>query len=253
MSDHHVGVGVVQPDLFEAEWAARSWLSQLLQDSKLYTRSDDYMKLLQFVARLRNFAPFNAMLLHVQRPGLSYAASERDWHDRFGRHPREGARPLLILRPFGPVAFVYDVLDTEGESMPEDVASFPACGAIDAFQISRFVKVCDGKGIKWQWLDAGDHKAGSIRVVRRASCEKERSSYLMQVNRNHPPASQFATLAHELGTCLLDIWVRMLISAPRFGPDSITASRSLKPSPWHSSCASATGYRRSPRPISPTT
>lgn len=223
MSDHHVGVGVVQPDLFEAEWAARSWLSQLLQDSKLYTRSDDYMKLLQFVARLRNFAPFNAMLLHVQRPGLSYAASERDWHDRFGRHPREGARPLLILRPFGPVAFVYDVLDTEGESMPEDVASFPACGAIDAFQISRFVKVCDGKGIKWQWLDAGDHKAGSIRVVRRASCEKERSSYLMQVNRNHPPASQFATLAHELGH----------LSLGHLGPDAYLGAP-LRPGLDHS-------------------
>lgn len=63
-------------------------------------------ELLDFVVRLRNFAPFNAMLLHVQKPGLSYAASEHDWRNRFGRWPKDGARPLLILLPFSPVGLV---------------------------------------------------------------------------------------------------------------------------------------------------
>jgi hypothetical protein len=54
------------------------------------------------------------MLLQVQKPGLNYAASEYDWRDRFDRTIKEGARPLLILWPFGPVALVYDELDTEG-------------------------------------------------------------------------------------------------------------------------------------------
>src|ERR1039458_5077229 len=92
-------------DLFETE-AARSLLDQLLTDSRLYTKSKDYQDLLDFVVRLRNFAPFNAMLLQVQKPGLSYAASAHDWRERFGRTPQEGARPLLILWPFGPVALV---------------------------------------------------------------------------------------------------------------------------------------------------
>src|SRR3989338_5854582 len=112
-----------QEDLLEAD-AARSLLDQLLSDSRLYTQSKDYKALLDFVVRLRNFAPFNAMLLQVQKPGLSYAASARDWQVRFCRTPKEGARPLLILWPFGPVALVYDVLDTEGDSLTEDVASF---------------------------------------------------------------------------------------------------------------------------------
>jgi hypothetical protein len=60
--------------------------------------------------------------LQMQKPGLSYAASARDWRERFSRTPKEGARPLLILWPFGPVALVYDVLDTEGRALPEDVA-----------------------------------------------------------------------------------------------------------------------------------
>ena len=58
----------------------------------------------RIVVRLRNFAPFNAMLLQMQKSGLSYAASAHDWRMRFGRTPKYGARPLLILSPFGPVA-----------------------------------------------------------------------------------------------------------------------------------------------------
>ena len=112
-----------QQELFETD-AVRSLLDQLLADSRLYTQSKDYKELLDFVVRLRNFAPFNAMLLQVQKPGLSYAASARDWRERFGRRPKEGVRPLLILWPFGPVALVYDVMDTEGKPLPDDVASF---------------------------------------------------------------------------------------------------------------------------------
>ena len=107
----------------------RGLLDQLLQESRLYKRGRDYKELLDFVVRLRNFAPFNAMLLQIQKPGLSYAASARDWL-AFGRKPREATRPLLILWPFGPVALVYDVLDTEGDPLPDNVFTFVARGAI---------------------------------------------------------------------------------------------------------------------------
>ena len=62
-----------QMDLLETE-AARALLDQLLADSRLYRTGKDYRALLDFVIRLRNFAPFNAMLLQVQKPGLMYAA-----------------------------------------------------------------------------------------------------------------------------------------------------------------------------------
>jgi IrrE N-terminal-like domain len=191
-----------QQDLFESE-AARSLLDQLLTDSRLYTQSSDYKALLDFVVRLRNFAPFNAMLLQVQKPGLSYAASARDWRERFGRNPKEGARPLLILWPFGPVALVYDVLDTDGKDLPQDVASFFAVGAIREQQLASFISLMGRKGIEWYPVDAGDQKAGSIRVIRRATKEKEVAHYRMHINRNHAAAVQFTTLAHELGHLFL--------------------------------------------------
>jgi hypothetical protein len=152
-----------QLDLFETE-AARSLLDQLLADSRLYTQSADYRALLDFVVHLRNFAPFNAMLLQMQKPGLSYAASARDWRERFDRRPKEGARPLLILWPFGPVALVYDVMDTEGKPLPEDVASFFARGAIDETQLKLCLVAMAKKNIESSEVDAGDRKAGSIRL-----------------------------------------------------------------------------------------
>ena len=58
--------------------------------------SDAVADLLQFTTRLRGFAPFNAMLLHIQKPGLTCAATTADWFRRFGRVPKKGARPLVV-------------------------------------------------------------------------------------------------------------------------------------------------------------
>jgi len=192
-----------QAELWEAE-TTRSLLDRLLAESRLYPQSKDYQDLLDFVVRLRNFAPFNAMLLQLQKPGLSYAASAADWDQRFGRRPKEGARPLLILWPFGPVALVYDVVDTEGEPLPRDVESFfYARGEIDAATVQSFAPLLWKKNIGWCWVDAGDALAGRIRVVRRAANDKEATQYRIHVNRNHEPATQFVTVAHELAHLFL--------------------------------------------------
>lgn len=188
-----------QPDLFAAqdEEVARSLLDKLLEDSRLYRASKDYLDVLEFTKRLRNFAPFNAMLLHVQKPGLTYAASAYDWESRFGRRPKENARPLLILWPFGPVALVYDVQETEGKALPRDVDSFFARGAITSERIPELIKKMARRNIACACFDGGDANAGSIRVERRAT-EKEGGLYSIQVNRNHSAPVQFVTIAHEL-------------------------------------------------------
>jgi hypothetical protein len=188
--------------LFDAE-TARSLLDHLLTDSRLYRSSKDYNDLLEFVSRLRNFAPFNAMLLQIQKPGLSYAASAWEWRECFGRTIKEGARPLLVLWPFGPVALVYDVLDTEGEDLPEDVASFVAHGEIDEERFSCGLVLAAKRNIQCVMVDAGDNAAGSIRVFRRAQREEETTVYRMQLNRNHSLPVRFTSLAHELGHLFL--------------------------------------------------
>lgn len=176
----------------------RALLDQLLEDARLYKSGEDYKKLLDFTVRLRNFAPFNAMLLQVQKPGLSYAASASEWRNRFGRTIKEGGRPLLILWPFGPVALVYDVMDTEGDSLPEDVNPFVAKGVVTSEQMNRFYALLQKKQIYVLMIDTGDNSAGRIRTVESPSKECK-GRYKMHINRNHPVATQFTTLAHELG------------------------------------------------------
>lgn len=192
----------VQEDLF-GPGPTRALLDTLLTNARLYETTAAYKELLDFVVRLRNFAPFNAMLLQVQKPGLTYAASAADWLGRFGRKPKEGVRPLLILWPFGPVALVYDVIDTEGKELPQDVASFFAHGPIGESEIEAFRQRTGRKNILCDDLDAGDGKAGSIRCVRRASHAHENNVYRMLVNKNHSPATRFVTLAHELAHLFL--------------------------------------------------
>lgn len=192
------------------ELVARSLLDQLLADSKLYRNSKSYLELLDFAGKIRNVAPFNAMLLQLQKPGLTFAASAYDWQQRFGRTIKTGARPLLILWAFGPVATVYDVLDTEGKPLPEDVACFVARGPIDAARITSFKERLPRAHIKWTWLDAGDASAGWIRPIQTLPHpkypndeKKQRTIYEMGINQNHDPAVQFNTLTHELAHLFL--------------------------------------------------
>lgn len=110
--------------------------------------------------------------------------------------PSDGTRFTLV-------ALVYKFVDTESEPLPEDVASFFAKGAIDDGQLNAFAKLIGKKGIEWYWIDAGDQKAGSICVIKRATKDKEATQYRMHMNKNHISAVQFATLAHELGHLFL--------------------------------------------------
>jgi hypothetical protein len=143
------------------------------------------------------FAPFNAMLLNVQRPGLTYAATPKHWWEKFGRYPKEGARPLLVMHPFGPVAIVFDIQDTEGDPVPESAWAFTAEGKIEASEIASVLNNAAALNVMTTLVDAGDGAAGSIRVTEQPT-NKKPGQYRMQVNRNHPPPVQFGTFIHEL-------------------------------------------------------
>ena len=191
-----------QPDLFETD-ATRTLLDQLLSESRLYHSTKDFKDLLDFVIRLRNVAPFNAMLLQVQKPGVTHVASAYEWKTRFERTIKERARPLLILWPFGPVVTVYDVQDTEGKDLPEDALTFVARGAIDEIRVSALMERGRSKGITFHNFDGGAADAGQIKVVQRATKATEKPDYSVQINRNHSPAVRFVTIAHELAHLFL--------------------------------------------------
>ena len=91
-------------------------LDKLFNDIGTYRKCTDFNELIKFIKKFPRIAPYNAMLIHIQKPGSNYVASATEWKKRFNRTIKPGARPLVILRPFGPVAFVFELSDTEGES-----------------------------------------------------------------------------------------------------------------------------------------
>ena len=149
--------------IFDEEAQDRALIEQLIAATRLYASSTAIKELLEFAIRLRAFAPFNAMLLHIQKPGVTHAATVADWWQRFGRIPKKGARPLIVLRVMGPVDFVFDVLDTEGRDLPEQAFTFPTLGSISPDRFNTIVASVTKSGIEWKQLDAGDAQAGWIR------------------------------------------------------------------------------------------
>ena len=207
------GFAMKQPDLFHDEETSRNLLASLLEDSCLYHRSADFKELLAFTARLRNVAPFNAMLLHIQKPGIQYVATKFDWRSSFGRTIKDGTRPLLILVPFGPVALVYDVADTEGRELPKTILNpFPAQGNMTKERINRFIELLAKKRIEVRRFAYGSGKAGDIQASTtyvgpesgyHGKEDKTVKCYVVHANTNHNPNEQFATIAHELAHLFL--------------------------------------------------
>lgn len=180
------------------EAQTRALIDQLIADTRLYDSAKAVKELLDFTARLRHIAPFNAMLLHMQKPGLSFAARPKDWWERFERRPKSYARPLIILRNFGPVDFVYDILDTEGKPLPKAAFSFPTQGIVPGGWLQDSERQLHKAAIEIVWLDRGDHTAGHARRLTSHGDSKRLECFQVGVNRNHPPATQLVTLAHEL-------------------------------------------------------
>ena len=176
---------------------SRALIDQLISETKLYSRADALKELLDFTSRLRHIAPFNLMLLHVQKPGLSYAATAKDWFNRFHCTPKPHARPLVILRNFGPVEFVFDVLDVTPD-VPEAAYSFPTKGNIVFGWISGTIKKLSMERIEVTTVQYGDYKAGQVKMLIDFGDPSQKNKFELVINNSHPENIQFVTLMHEL-------------------------------------------------------
>lgn len=93
-------------------------LDDLFIRSLAYRQSKSYFELLKFIAKFPSYKPFNRLLLHTQNPNVTFVATPRQWDRDFSRTIKPEARPLVILQPFAPVLFVFDLADTQGGPLP---------------------------------------------------------------------------------------------------------------------------------------
>lgn len=188
----------MESEIDRTDQTSQALIDQLISATKLYSSSSARKALLDFTIRFRAFAPFNAMLLHIQKPGLTFAATAKDWKSRFNRVPKSNARPLLILRTMGPVDFVWDIQDTKGDAVPCDAFAFPTFGNMTEIQFSEFISRLRSQRIEIEVLKTGDAQAGWINLVSESDKPSGKNQYRLAYNSNHPVQTRFVTVAHEL-------------------------------------------------------
>lgn len=87
-------------------------------------------ELLGLVRRFPQIAAFNAALIAQQNAGAIFVETEHAWQHKYGRLLTDEAVALIVLHPFAPVRFVYDVEDTQGPPIPDAAINpFKAVGA----------------------------------------------------------------------------------------------------------------------------
>lgn len=157
--------------------------------------SEKFIKILNFVSKFREYAPYNNMMVYLQRPTAKYWAREKDWNQRFSRTIKEDAIPIIILRPMGPIMLVYEIEDTEGPGLPEDLLNpFRVEGKFDTDDLEYLVNECSKDGIMVRGATLKGFLAG--RALRMG--KEKKPKIFIELNKSHEIKEQFATLCHEI-------------------------------------------------------
>jgi hypothetical protein len=193
-------------------------LDGLASGARAYRDGREYLEAMRFLGRFRSQKPYNAFLIRVQDPTACYARTATQWEREHGRRVRPDGRPLLILRPFGPIAFAYDVRDTDGERLPLDVAEpHASSGSLDGMRWERTLLAARKAriAVRQEALAvAGFASTLSPEERRRLNgmddglFGPQRSKfpptrYLVRVNAGAALAERYETLVHELAHLLL--------------------------------------------------
>lgn len=198
---------------------AKASIDALIHGANRYRQGSEYLELLRFVGRFRKYAPFNAMLVDLQRRGTRYVLTADKWLSDFRRVLKPGAQPLVILQPRGPFMVVYDVGDTEAlpgaRPLPREITD--PLGIQARINDGAVLKLWDRTvsnavrdGVRVTLVDTAAHSAGSTywgkslgtvsRPAPRSKGPEEvyRLRHEIEVNRNLAPIDRYTTLVHEL-------------------------------------------------------
>ena len=186
-------------------------IDELYNNVKKFRSTKYSRELLDFIAKFPFVAPYNAMLIFMQKPGSKYVATAKVWKEKFGRTPKKDASPLIILKTFGPVSFVFEMNDTEGKEVPEDIINpFKVIGKTSKHNFYNLMDGLEKAAIGYVEKNYGTELAGritkrdnpKIMVVGRnnkGELIKIKSWFEIIINSNLSESEKISTIFHELG------------------------------------------------------
>lgn len=194
----------------------RKGVDALFASVPYYRAPARFLDLLEGTAHFRNYAPYNAMLIHVQRPQARYVLPAARW-GRYNRTVRRSASPLVVLRPFAPVSYLFDLADTRVLQGRED--RFPPHWAerpdadpaeeVSPVLLNKLLSRLPLWGVAHDTVPTGPASAGRIFVAESApvadleirvgaSSVAWPPAYVLQTRASAPNADIFAALVTEL-------------------------------------------------------
>lgn len=165
-------------------------LDELFLKSAGFRKSSDYLNLLNFINRFPKLSPFNAFLIHTQNPGVQVVLSALQWA-AYKRVVNEYARPLVILVPFGPVNFVYDIADTSGDPIPDYLINpFNTLGDLDPSVYQVTINNSQKENISI--IENAMYKASA------GFAKRNKNGFKIVLNKSYGINEKYSTIVHEL-------------------------------------------------------
>ncbi len=174
----------------------QSGIDSLVRQSFVYRDSAAFQEMISFMARFRDYAPYNNMLVRLQNPSCSFYATEKDWRLRFDRRLIDDARPMLILAPKHPVLMVYELDQTVGPDLPAELNQFAQfSGEWDG----EYLNLTLGNAARRDRIQV-DFKRLSSTSAGFATIARGDSGYKMRIaiHEDLDSPSRYGVLCHEL-------------------------------------------------------
>ena len=176
-------------------------------------RYDRFLEFAVWIWVTRRWSLFNSALIFLQRTGCVWLLPEEKWKD-MGRTIKSSATPIVIMVPFGPVAFVYDLADTEGNRVPHQFQSFtdfiePPPQPVGEEVLRSLKNLCASLGIVYSERQMGAAQAGEVKRLLQAKIFREGNAlknekpkigwFEIIINQNCNTTQKAIAVLHELG------------------------------------------------------
>ncbi len=173
----------------------QSSLDELFARSRQFRRSKKFAEAVEFVAKFREYSPYNNMLVFSQNPMATYFATASHWRKSFGRTVNEEARGMIILAPKTPVLMVYDISDTTGPPLPNQFEVFGrTSGRFNPLTLEHTLANCERQKIRVERQPMSRMRAGfaTMRVY------DQKYKMRIGIQEGLDDAAAYAVLCHEL-------------------------------------------------------
>lgn len=196
-----------------------SEIDQLYNQVEDYRKSTKFKEIVEFCNNFRHIAPFNAMLVNMQRPGSKMVLTAKQWDESYNRGLKPNAQPLIYLN-MTPVGALYDISDTiargdhpkTDQTIIEEVAHpFKMNGAFDETRLEVLVKNLQYYGIAHDFAFNASESFAAYITKRPVQTEVKfnyygevgkfywEMPYFISINKEAEPLQKMQSLCHELG------------------------------------------------------